>query len=276
MFRNPNTSRTNLAALCGRLLLAALLVLTVSPSAFAGRLELPQSAPVIAHLAAAVVLYLHIGGGTVGLLSGVAAAVARKGGPIHRAAGYVFVVSMAITYVIGTLVAPFLTEGQRPNFVAGVLALYLLASGVATARRRQFRAGWAEILGLVVALAITAMGLYFMMLGAASPSGTVDGSPPQAFVLFVAVGLAATLGEVNALARRQLSHVARTSRHLWRMCMSFFIASGSLFLGQPQVFPTLFNESIAPIVLAFIPILIMVIFLARVRLRRQHAQVAVE
>ncbi|MEO0425365.1 MAG: hypothetical protein AAF184_23725 [Pseudomonadota bacterium] len=248
--------------------LVALLALGVSPSAFAAHLEVPSSAPAIAYIGAALVLYLHTGGGAVGLASGVAAAVARKGGPLHRAAGYTFVVSMGITYLIGALVAPFLTEGQRPNFVAGVLALYLLGSGVATARRRQFRAGWAEKAGLAVAFIITAMGITFMVLGANSPSGTVDGSPPQAFVLFVVVGVVAVIGEGNALARGQLAAAARTSRHLWRMCVSFFIASGSLFLGQPQVFPQAFSESIAPLVLAFVPVLVMVVFLVKARVVR--------
>ena len=40
---------------------------------------------------------LHIGGGTVGLFSGVVAVVAAKGGRVHRAAGKVFVVAMLIT-----------------------------------------------------------------------------------------------------------------------------------------------------------------------------------
>ena len=29
----------------------------------------------------------------------------------------------------------------------------------------------------------------------------------------------------------------RLARHIWRMCAALFIAVGSLFLGQPQVFP---------------------------------------
>ena len=48
---------------------------------------------------------------------------------------------MFVTYLIGAGVAPFLETGQRPNFVAGVLALYLLTSGVMAAMRRDFRAG---------------------------------------------------------------------------------------------------------------------------------------
>lgn len=252
--------------------LIALLMLTAGPEALAERLTVAPDAPAVAHIGASIVLYLHIIGGAIGLATGVAASLARKGGSIHRAAGKAFVVAMFVTYLIGAGVAPFLTTGQRPNFVAGVLALYLLISGVATARRRPFRAGMAERVGLVVAITITGMGLYFMQLGASSATGTVDGSPPQAFVLFTVFGLVAAIGELNAILRGTLSPAARTSRHLWRMCASFFIASGSLFLGQPQIFPQAFNDSAAPFVLAFAPLLVMVLYLLLVRFKSWRRQ----
>jgi len=185
-----------------------------------------------------------------------------RGGPfIGKPA---LVASMFIAYLIGAGVAPFLSEGQRPNFVGGVLALYLLISGVMTARRRPFRAGTAERVGVVVAILITSMGILFAYLGANDPSGTIDGSPPQAFYLFTIVGSVALGGEINALVRGQLSEVARKMRHLWRMCVSFFIASGSLFLGQPQIFPEWFNASLLPAMLAFAPILVMLVVLSKI------------
>ncbi|MCZ6852320.1 MAG: hypothetical protein O7G86_00250 [Gammaproteobacteria bacterium] len=234
--------------------------------AYAVKLEVDADASRWAHIGAGVLLYLHIGGGAIGLVAGSTASLVRKGGVVHRAAGKVFLGSMFIAYVIGAGVAPFLSEGQRPNFVAGILALYLLITGVLAAKRRNFQASRAEYVGLVIALTITALGVLFAVMGANSESGTVDGSPPQAFYLFVIAGLAAAGGELNVIIKRSLSEVARKSRHLWRMCVSFFFASGSLFLGQPQVFPDWFNESIFPIFLAFIPILVMMIWLVKVRM----------
>lgn len=232
-----------------------------APDALAERLAVAADASLLQHLGAAALLYAHILGGVAGLLAGTAALLVRKGGALHRGAGKMFLFAMAITYLVGAGVAPFLNEGQRPNFVAGVLALYLLWSGVSAARRRPFTAGWAERIGLIVALAITAMGLSFMLIGLQSATGTVDGSPPEAFVLFIVAGSAAAAGELNALLRGKLSPAARIARHLWRMCVSFFIASGSLFLGQPQVFPESFNTSPAPLVLALIPLLALAFFL---------------
>ena len=103
--------------------------------------------------------------------------------------------------------APFPDAGQRPNIVAGVLALYLQISGVAAAR--------------------------------------------------VSFGSVAAAGEVRVLLLGRLERTARLTRHRWRMCASCFIASGSLFFGQPQVFPAWFNASPVPALLAFAPILVM-------------------
>jgi hypothetical protein len=180
---------------------------------------------------------------------------------------------MVVAYLIGAGVAPFLAEGQRPNFVAGVLALYLLITGWRTARRRDIEAGRAEILGLMIAITITGLGLYFMYLGAKSPTGTVDGSPPQAFFVFALAGSAAAAGDLNLILRRRISGAARIARHLWRMCFSLFIASGSLFLGQPQVFPDWFNATPMPFLFAFGPLAAMAIWLTLVR-RRPSARMA--
>jgi hypothetical protein len=35
---------------------------------------------------------------------------------------------------------------------------------------------------------------------------------------------------------------ARTVRHLWRMCTAMLLATLSLFLGQPQVFPPVMRD----------------------------------
>ncbi|MCI4644933.1 MAG: hypothetical protein MRY64_09140 [Hyphomonadaceae bacterium] len=245
-------------------------------SAEATRLEVAEDAPFWAHLGAAVLLWAHIGGGVLGLLSGVAAIASRKGSRLHRLAGKIFFVSMFVTYAIGAGVAPFLPEGQRPNFVAGIMALYLLISGVLTVQGRgRVSASWTSYAGLASALAITAMGATFMYMGANSETGTVDGSPPQAFILFMVAGSFAAIGELNLILRRSLAGAARLARHLWRMCFSMFLASGSLFLGQPQVFPDWFHATTLPIWLAFAPLLAMLVWLVLVRLpRRKRMQAA--
>lgn len=235
-------------------------------AAHANRLHVEPDAPAWAHLGAAALLTLHIGGGAMGVLSGVAALVFRKGGRLHRAAGAVFLAAMFVAYLLGAGVAPFLDEGQRPNFTGGVLALYFLASGWVAARRRDFTAGASELVGLVVALAIAGAGVVFMRMGAASPTGTVDGSPPEAFVVFIVFAGFAAAGELHALLRRRLVGLARVARHLWRMCASFFFASASFFLGQQAVMPEWVQGSPVLMACAFAPLIAMAFWLVRIRL----------
>ena len=231
--------------------------------AFAETLQLDKDANTILHWGAALLLYAHISGGVIGMLAGTTASLAIKGKALHLKAGKVFFIAMFICYLIGACVAPFLETGQRTNFVAGVLALYLLTSGVSAAQRRNFCAGIGEKLGIVVALSITLLGVFFIYLASNSPTGTIDDSPPQAFVLFVVAGSLAFIGDFRVLIGKTLTNTQRTIRHLWRMCFSFFIASGSFFFGQAGFFPDWFNASILPLALGFFPFLILLIFLVK-------------
>lgn len=260
-------------------LFAAAVAAALLPSiALADTLQARPGDPAWMHLGANALLWAHIAGGAIGMVTGVVALASRKGQRVHRAAGTVFFVAMFAAYAIGAGVAPFLETGQRPNFVAGIMALYLLVSGAMAARRRDAKAGVPEVIGLIVALSITAAGVIFMRMGAASPSGTVDGSPPPAFLLFTIAGIFAAAGELNMLLRKQLSNVSRIARHLWRMCFSLFIASGSFFLGQMQVFPEAIQDSVLLPVLALAPLPVMLFWLGKVRFddwRRRRAKAAV-
>ncbi|ANP47991.1 hypothetical protein [Candidatus Viadribacter manganicus] len=246
--------------------------------ALADTLQARPGDPAWMHLGADALLWAHIAGGAIGMITGVVALAVRKGQRVHRAAGSVFFLAMFVAYAIGAGVAPFLETGQRPNFVAGIMALYLLVSGAAAARRRDVKAGAPEVIGLIVALSIAAAGVLFMRIGAASPSGTVDGSPPQAFLLFTIAGAFAAAGELHVLVRKLLPNVSRIARHLWRMCFSLFIASGSFFLGQMQVFPEALQQSVLLPVLALAPLPVMLFWLGKVHFdewRRQRPKAAV-
>lgn len=226
-------------------------------------LQVSPDAPAWVRLGADALLYLHIGGGGLGILSGATALLTRKGERIHRAAGTVFFISMLIAYAVAGAVAPFLSDGQRTNTVAAIMALYLLVSGWRTARRGDAAPGRVEVAGMFVALSLTAAGAYFIRLAANDPSGTIDGSPPQAFYIFATAGMFGALGDLHLIMRRGLSGAARIARHLWRMCFSLFIASGSFFLGQQKVMPEWMQGSPVLIVLALAPLAFMLVFLMR-------------
>jgi hypothetical protein len=242
--------------------------------ASAETLQPSADAPAWAYLGVDLLLFLHIGGGALGIASGVVASLSRKGAQVHRIAGRVFFLSMATCYLIAAGIAPFLVDEQRTNTVAAVFALYLLFTGVQAARVRTIRSGFAAQFGLLVAGSVTGLGILFAVQGANHPTGTLDGSPPEAFITFIIGGVAATVGEVRLLIGKQLSGRSRVVRHLWRMCASFFYASGSFFVGQPQVFPDWFNETPLPSLFAFFPLLVMLASLWAYRRRRRGARAA--
>ncbi len=253
---------------------AMVISLVAVASAHANVLQAPADAPIWAHIGAAALLWMHIIGGGAGIATGAIAIASRKGGKIHRAVGRVFFWVMLVCYIVAASVAPFLDNGQRPNTIAGVMALYLLLTGWAAAQKPEIKAGVYQLAGLLVALTIAGAGALFMRMGAQSPTGTIDGSPPEAFVVFMAAGLFAAAGEIHVLVRRTLSGPARIARHLWRMCFSLFIASGSFFLGQMQVLPAWMRESAIPYVAALAPLAAMLLWLVLVRIPKRRKVVA--
>jgi hypothetical protein len=72
------------------------------------------------------------------------------------------------------------------------------------------------------------------------------------------------------LAHGGISGRPRIVRHLWRMCVGLFIATGSFFLGQPQVFPAALRGSIYLIIPAILPLPLMVFWLVRVRFKNAY------
>ncbi|HKR25674.1 MAG TPA: hypothetical protein VJS15_10470, partial [Allosphingosinicella sp.] len=94
----------------------------------------------LAHAGAATILYLHIAGGSIGILAGAVAVAVRKGRRLHAIAGHVFFASMMVMAGIGAAVAPFLTSaGGDPKRFDAFIALftcYLVATSWVTVRRK--------------------------------------------------------------------------------------------------------------------------------------------
>jgi uncharacterized membrane protein len=229
-------------------------------------LHVPAESPWWFFAAAGLILFLHIAGGTVGIISGAVALLARKGGRLHRAAGTVFLVSMLTMATIGAAASPFLPVPSMPNVFAGILTFYLVATGWAAIKREEGRIGRFEKGGLGVALGVVAGGATFILMAMNSPTGTVGKTPPQAFYVFAVVGAIAAAGDLKMILRGGLSGSARITRHLWRMSVALTIASGSFFLGQQRIMPAYMRGSPWLFVPVFAPLLLMVFWLIRVRL----------
>lgn len=231
-------------------------------------LEIDPAAPLLVTMGADALRYLHIGGGAVGMVSGAAALVFHKGGRAHRLAGDVFVVSMLIMAGIGAGVAPFLPE--RVSVLGGLMTLYLVATAWLTVWRPPGAAGRLEAVALMASIGLLTLTATLWWMAASHPSGTLDGQPWQAFVLFGIMTPLAAVGDLRLLRRGGITGAARLARHLWRMCAALFIAVGSYFLGQPDFLPGLIRGTGWVYVPPLATLLVMTYWLARVRWRARR------
>lgn len=208
-----------------------------------------------------VLMWVHIAGGSIALLSGTAAVVARKGGPLHVRAGTWFFVSMLVLGVTASILEPFRSPPGSP--IGGIMVCYFVATSWVAARRRDGMTGRFEILACAAALGMAALMVWGGFTGATTPAG--------AGPVFALGGLCLIAGllDLNAVLRAKLTAAQRIARHLWRMCFAFFIATGSFFLGQQDVMPEAVRGSPILFVPAFAPFAVMAFWLVRVRLGKR-------
>src|SRR5579864_122157 len=207
-------------------------------------------------------LILHITAGIVGLLSGAVAISFRKGSPRHALAGNVFVISMLCNASAATFLAYM--KHQTNNFFGGILSFYMVSTAWATARRRDGETGILDWIGFLFALSI---GVLTIMQGVQRATGRIptdDGVPAFMGFFMGSIMLLAALGDLGMLLRG-ITGSRRIARHLWRMCFGWFIATGSFFMGQQQVFPVWLRGSPVLMVLAVLPLMLLIFWLVRVR-----------
>jgi len=226
-------------------------------------LQISPESSALVRGAAALVLILHISGGSVGILAGATALFVRKGSPLHRLAGNIFFVAMLTMSGIGACVAPFLPD--RGSAVMGAFTFYLVASAWMTVRRKAGSVGAFEkaLLCVVTVCAIT--DLTFGLQAANSATGALDGNSSALFFVFGSVMAFTAVADLRMILRGGVSGTQCIARHVWRMCFALFIATGSFFLGQQQVMPAFMHGSPVLVALGIAPLPLMIFWLVRVR-----------
>jgi uncharacterized membrane protein len=208
-------------------------------------------------------LLLHISAGMTGLLSGAAAMIFRKGSARHAVAGKVFVAAMLTMAASATYLA--MLKHQNDNVGGGILTFYLVATAWITARRRN---GGTSILDWAAMLVPSALGILLWFRGIQMvQAGSKEGALPIGMTFFMgSVMVLAAVGDLRMVLRGGIFGTQRVVRHLWRMCLGFFIATGSFFLGQgSKIFPSVFRQSSWLLIPAFLPLLLLVFWVFRVR-----------
>jgi hypothetical protein len=215
-------------------------------------------------------LVLHISGGITGILSGAVAMIFRKGGRGHIVAGQVFVIAMLCMSGTGAYMAYFVKPNMG-NVMGGIMTFYMVATAWATARRRDGETGIFDWGALLVALAFAAYAATLGLQAAYSPTGLKEGYPPALYFIWGSVALLSAAGDVRMLLRSGVFLGSqRIVRHLWRMCLGLFIATGSFFLGQQKVFPASLRGLKIWLVPAFLPLALLIFWLLRVWLTKEY------
>lgn len=221
--------------------------------------------------ATSVAYAIHVGCGTIGLVSGTVAAFALKGEKLHRAAGTLFFVSMLVMAIFAAWLA-IVIPGQMSNLLGAILTFYLVATGWLTVRRKQRSVGRAEKFALAASLCIC-VGLGGLSI--AEATGAVPGVSGQllmATYMVTAIAAVAAAGDARLVLQSGVAGTARVARHLWRMLTALFLAFGSGFgNGLARLLPGPFHGP-PPLFLAtmLLPLGLLIFWMAHVRLNGRY------
>jgi len=215
-------------------------------------------------------LLLHIASGTIGCLSGFIAVFLLKGSGRHAVVGKIFVFSMMSLGASGAFLA--VMKSQVTNVLGGVLTFYLVATAWATVRRKGPAGGIFDWVGLLLIAAVGATEFTFGVQALLSPTGMKYDYPPAPYFIFGLVALLAAAGDIRLLVRAGISGTTRLARHLWRMCFALFIASASIFLARPQLFPAILKKTGVLLILTVLPLVLMIFWLVRVRFAKTYKE----
>ena len=182
---------------------------------------------------------VHIGFGSLGLISGYLALYSGKGTRLHRKSGMVFVAVMLAMCITGFTMAVTRNVAVSINVSAAVLTAYLIISSLATVRPPASGSRLLLIIGLVAAAGVVAANTRFTSLALTGRSP--NGLPMFPFLMFGSVALFGVVGDVRVMLRGPLRGASRMARHLWRMSFALFIAALSFFIGQSDELPAQFR-----------------------------------
>jgi uncharacterized membrane protein len=217
----------------------------------------------------APVLICHIAAGSLAILSGAGALLARKGGRLHRASGTVFILSMLTVAMLAIYLAVFVPPvgatavPPRASVAVAILTVYLLATGWMTVKREAGSTGLFETLAALAALGTACALAIFGLHATGIAPGRFD--PPAPYFVFAGFAAFGAAWDLKVIVRGGISGAPRIARHLWRMCFALFFAAAFFFIGQQKVMPAYLHGAKLLLVPAFAPLAAMIVWLIRVR-----------
>ncbi len=194
--------------------------------------------------AVALTVSLHVLLGSIAVIAGAIALAVRKGAPTHVKVGRVFAIAMGASSGVGAILGIIRWEVLYITFHAGIIGMTLILSSWLAARNRSTKLSKTE-LGLSALNILNAIGLITLSIHAQSqPDAMFLGFHASNYMFIAAMTIAVFIGDIHYVFRKELAGKHRIARHLWRMCLGFFIAAGSAFTGPGAVvFPDALRNS---------------------------------
>jgi uncharacterized membrane protein len=198
-------------------------------------------------------VFVHVTAGTLSLVSGGIAMLARKGETIHRLAGNAFFVAMLAMTTSAFVVA--VVRDQPYNISASTLTFYLILTSWVAATRKDGEIGRFETVALIGGVAVAASAARFALLG---------GDLVPVHYLFGAFAAIGALLDLSVVLRGGISGRQRVARHLWRMSLALLIATLAYFIGQPKFVPAILRETQLNLVPVIAVLVLLLFWLVRV------------
>jgi uncharacterized membrane protein len=245
-------------------------------------------------------LTLHILGGIAACVSGALAMTFSKGSARHRVNGNVFVISMLTLGLSASYLS--VLRSDVGNFIAGLFVIYLISTAWLTARSPdggpqtgltqsghaqsgltetrlagvqaalQQRPTWIVRADWIAFAAAAFGGAALIVTGvlASFDRRIAPSGPAASLFVLAAIVWACARGDYRMIRNGGLSGTARIARHLWRMSVALFIASGSFFFARQRIiFPAAVNKAGVPILFLVLPLALMWYWLRRIKRTRE-------
>jgi len=212
-------------------------------------------------------LAFHVATGTVALVAGWIAIVARKGATWHRRSGQVFVAAMIAMGL--TAVGISVYEGKQ-SVGGGAFTAYLIFTGWTAIRPLRGGSRGADVALMLLAGLFAWGGFRQAFATLDMPGHQSEGVPAGMHFFLSTVMLLATVGDARMIYAGGIHGTRRLARHLWRMCFGLFIASGSFVaqLVRMTFMPEWMRSLPVILVLSAGPLAVLLYWMWRVRLRQ--------
>lgn len=172
-----------------------------------------------------MLLFLHIAGGTISLITGFYNIINRKGSKIHRKNGLIYVLGMFLATLSGIILA-FIGDNQF-LFLIGVFSFYLAFSGYRTVISKDVKN--AGMLDILVAILTAIFSIYMVYAGFEFSNGKLMSINPVSLI-FGCISLFYSAGDLLLFfGKRKAQKHHWLFNHIIRM-MASYISAVTAFL----------------------------------------------